>query len=113
MWKDMLYLGHSIKRFRFMRKEYENQNMFSLDEVKTIYILMVLKRCFLNISDAAKVLEVDRKTVRKCYLSNRHLYERFDHDDVMFFFFGNEFRDFKTLDESLIKKRGRKNRYSY
>lgn len=113
MWKDMIKLGRSVSRFRFMKKEHPNQCVFKLEEVKALYVIMVLKMYFLDITHVAKILDIDRKTVRKYYLNYRHLYERITDDDMFYFFYGEEHRYFKTVDGLGSKKRGRKNRYSY
>lgn len=113
MWDDFRGFDELPKRFDFMRLKHPNIPIYSLEEIKTLYIIMALKFHFRDVPTAAYHLEIDKKTVRKYYLRNVDLFERIHIDDAMYFFYGREFREFRTLEVNMVKKSGRKNRYSY
>jgi hypothetical protein len=113
MWKDFKSFDELPKRYDFMRLKHHNIPIYSLEEIKTLYIIMALKLNLRDVPLTAYHLEIDTKTVRKYYLKNVDLFERIELTDAMFFFYGSEFCDISALDDSLVIKRGRKKRYSY
>lgn len=103
MYNDFRCFEDLPKRFDFMRLKHSNVPIYSLEDVKTLYIIMTLLYFGGSFSTAAEFLEISRKTVKKYYFSNEHLYYRISPEELMLFFHKSDWGPVQETLDGMIK----------
>ena len=106
MFEDFKSLNDLPKRFDFMKLKNPRVPVYALEDVKTLYILMTLYFCDGCYKSTAKLLEIDRKTVKKYFEQDERIYRRITVDQMMYFFFEKKEVDavIKAQDEMVLNK---------